>query len=423
MGRVVYHKGECDLFVKHRVKFQNVEDSTAVCAQLDCITPLRVLLAKESDPERWNAEISVMEDHRSERSGNSFWNADQKNVVEFLRNQCGLKDRCSEEQIHQVIGILDVNAFEARTTSGYSVRGLYPKLAIMAHSCVPNVVHSIHPSKEYRLTARAAVDVEEGSKLYTTYTYTLSGTLVRQAALKSTKYFTCQCKRCSDATELGTHFSSLKCQKCDNGVIVSSNPIDEEAEWHCTHCEYKLKGATMVKAIQVMQAEIDELAYMEYGPERLEKFEQVFKKYRSVLHPLHFIMTSIRHSLIELYGRIPGYMMQELPDILLERKIELCKDILRVLDVFEPGKSRSRAMLLYELHAPIVVMAQSEYAQGTLDGEPLKNRLKEAIALLEESSEILKWEDPTSPEGILANVAKTSLVQLRQSMEIANLGK
>lgn len=172
-----------------------------------------------------------------------------------------------------------------------------------------------------------------------------------------------------------------------------------------------------------MQAEIDELAYMEYGPERLESFERVFKKFRSVLHPLHFINTSIRHSLIELYGRIPGYMMQELPDILLERKIELCKDILRVIDVFEPGKSRSRAMLLYELHAPIVVLAQSEYAHGSLDGEPLKKRLQEAIALLEESSEILKWEDPTTPEGILANVAKQSMVQLRQSMEIANLGK
>ncbi|EDS26607.1 conserved hypothetical protein [Culex quinquefasciatus] len=420
---VVYHKAECDLFVKNKVKFQNVDDSTAGCVQLDCITPLRVLLAKEADPERWNAEISRMQDHREERRGSTFWDADQKNVVEFLRSECGLKDRCSEELIQQVIGILEVNAFEARTSSGYTIRGLYPKLAIMAHSCVPNVVHSIHPSKDYRLTARTAIDVEEGSKLYTTYTYTLSGTMVRQAALKSTKYFTCQCKRCLDPTELGTHFSSLKCQKCDNGVIVSSKPTDEEAEWHCTHCEYKLKGAAMAKAIQVMQAEIDELAYMEYGPERLESFERVFKKYRSVLHPLHFINTSIRNSLIELYGRIPGYMMPELPDILLERKIELCKDILRVNDVFEPGKSRSRAMLLYELHAPIVVLAQSEYAHGSLDGEPLKKRLQEAIALLEESSEILKWEDPTTPEGILANVAKQSMVQLRQSMEIANLGK
>lgn len=150
VGKVVYHKAECDLFVKHKVKFQNVEDSTAGCVQLDCITPLRVLLAKEADPERWNAEINVMEDHRAERVGSAYWNTDQKNVVEFLRGQCGLKDRCSEELIQQVIGILDVNAFEAQTSSGYAVRGLYPKLAIMAHSCVPNVVHSIHPSKDYR---------------------------------------------------------------------------------------------------------------------------------------------------------------------------------------------------------------------------------------------------------------------------------
>ncbi|KAL1398667.1 hypothetical protein pipiens_008785 [Culex pipiens pipiens] len=411
----VYHKAECELFAKHGVKFQNVEDSSEACVQLDCITPLRVLLAKEANPDRWNAEIVMMEDHRAERDGNAFWKADQSNVVAFLRDSCGLKDRCSEELIQKAIGILDVNAFEAHTCS---LRGLYPKMGIMAHSCVTNVAHTVHPSKGYRLIARAAVEIEEGAMLCTTYTHLLAGIRTRQAELQRTKYFTCQCKRCLDPTELGIHFSSMKCQKCDNGLVESTKPTDEEAEWKCTHCEHKLKGALIAKAIQVMQAEIDELAYMEYGPERLGSFERVFKKYRSLLHPLHFINTSIRHSLIELYGRIPGYMMPELPDILLERKIELCKDILRVIDVFEPGKSRSRAMLLYELHAPIVVLAQSEFSQGSLGGEPLKKRLQEAVQLLEECTEMLEWEDPTTPEGTLADVAKQSLVQLKRTVQV-----
>lgn len=76
-----------------------------------------------------------------------------------------------------------------------------------------------------RLIGRVAIDIPEGEKLYTVYTYTLNGTSTRQAALKSSKYFTCRCPRCLDPTELGTHFSSLKCQKCDNGLIVSSNPL------------------------------------------------------------------------------------------------------------------------------------------------------------------------------------------------------
>lgn len=147
---IVYHKKECELFVKNKVKFLNVEDSTARCLQLDCITPLRVLFAKEDHPERWNAEISVMEFHHDARKDDAIWKQDQQNIVRYLRELCGLKDRFPEELIQQVIGILEVNAFEARTRNGYGVRGLYPKLAIMAHSCVPNVVHSIHPSNDYR---------------------------------------------------------------------------------------------------------------------------------------------------------------------------------------------------------------------------------------------------------------------------------
>jgi hypothetical protein len=34
--------------------------------------------------------------------------------------------------------------------------------------------------------------------------------------------------------------------------------------------------------------------------------------------------------------------LDDLPDILLERKIEICKDILSVADVTEPGLSRLR---------------------------------------------------------------------------------
>ncbi|XP_050101373.1 SET domain-containing protein SmydA-8 [Anopheles aquasalis] len=413
-----YHGAECAVFAEKRVRFQSVEDSTAGCVQLDCITPLRMLLAKEANPERWEREIAPMEYHDDKRREGANWKVDDHNIVSFLRNACGLADRFSVELIQQVIGVLDVNAFEGRTCNGYSVRGLYPQLAIMAHSCVPNVVHSIHPSEAFRLEARVAVDVAEGEKLYTTYTYTLTGTVARQAILKASKFFTCMCPRCVDPTELGTHFSSLLCNKCVGGIIISSNPLDENAEWKCGDCGFKTSGAAVQKAILTMHNELDELACLEYDAGRLEAYEGLYKKFRSVLHPRHFINTSIRHSLIELYGRIPGYEMVELPDVLLERKVDLCRDVLRVLDVVEPGLSRSRAMVLYELHAPLIMLAQSAFGRGEekRDGKTLKQQLEEAAAILEECGSILEWEDPTSPEGILSNVAKQSLLQLRQSI-------
>ncbi|XP_053674864.1 SET domain-containing protein SmydA-8 [Anopheles nili] len=417
--RLPYHGPECEVFAASRVRFRCVDDSTAGCVQLDCVTPLRVLLAKEADEARWNREIEPMEYHDGERRESANWKVDEHNIVAFLRGPCGLAERFSVELVQRAIGLLDVNAFEGRTSNGYSLRGLYPRLAVMAHSCVPNVVHLIHPSDGFRLEARVAVDVPEGEKLYTTYTYTLTGTIARQSILKVSKFFTCHCNRCLDPTELGTHFSTLLCSKCSGGFITSSNPLDENAEWKCAQCEFKTSGAAVQKAVLTMHNEIDELACLEYDGGRLEAYERVYKKYRSVLHPMHFINTSIRHSLIELYGRIPGYEMAELPDMLLERKVALCRDILRVLDVFEPGKSRARAMVLYELHAPLIMLAQSAFTRGedNRDGKSLKEQLTDAAQILDECGSILEWEDPATPEGILANVAKQSLVQLRQSID------
>lgn len=60
---------------------------------------------------------------------------------------------------------------------------------------------------------------------YTSYTYTLSGTSARQSHLKLGKYFTCHCERCLDPTELQTYFSSLICNKCNGGLISSTDSL------------------------------------------------------------------------------------------------------------------------------------------------------------------------------------------------------
>lgn len=281
-----------------------------------------------------------------------------------------------------------------------------------------------------RLIARTAIDVEEGGKLYTSYTFAQDPTHYRQTTLKDSKYFSCQCERCLDPTELGTYFSSLKCRKCNKGSMVSSKPTgnyywryntlnlirstisDEEAEWHCTSCDRVLEADAMAIVTKVMQDDVGKIVYMESGTERLESYEQAFTKYSAVLEPLHYLLTSIRQSLIELYGRVPEYRLHELSDAKLERKIALCKDIMRVLDVFEPGKTRSRAIVLYEQHAPIVVLSQSLLDQGKIDIDTMKVRFEEVVVMLEECAEILEWEDPATPEGTLANLVKESIVKL-----------
>ncbi|XP_061386995.1 SET domain-containing protein SmydA-8 [Musca vetustissima] len=412
------HEGECKIFAEANVRFAGNVGEDGICAQLDCITPLRVLLAKEAYPERWEKEVAPMEYHDKERRANTeIWHADLVNIAQYLRGPCKLAERFSEDLIMQVVGILEVNAFEGRTLQGHTFRALYPITGILSHNCVPNTMRSIYPSEDYRIRLRAMVDLEPGQQLQHSYSYTLNGTAQRQEHLKAGKYFTCDCKRCKDPTELGTNFSTFKCSKCEDGWLLCRDPLDTRTEWKCTLCEFKTSNDAVQKALTVIQAEVADVQAMPMSGERLQETEKLLKKYRVVLHPLHNIQISLKQNLIEMYGRVQGYEMVELPDVLLERKEEICRQVLRVLNVFEPGLSRTKATILYELHVPIVLLAKSGFIAGVLGGDKLKEKLEEAIAVLKECVETLQHEDQQSHEGVLGLVAKQAMEQLMQSVE------
>lgn len=111
---------------------------------------IRVLLAKEANPDVWNNVISKLEHHAEVRRNTESWNADNVNIVGYLHGPCKLKERFSEELIQQACGLLEVNAFEAKTAKGHKVRGVFTNASFWAHSCVPNTAHSVHPSDDFK---------------------------------------------------------------------------------------------------------------------------------------------------------------------------------------------------------------------------------------------------------------------------------
>lgn len=44
----------------------------------------------------------------------------------------------------------------------------------------------------------------------------------------------------------------------------------------------------------------------------------------------------------QLYGRVTEFELDDLPDVVLEHKVDMCRLVLSVLDVIEPGLSRAR---------------------------------------------------------------------------------
>ena len=411
---------ECQIFARANEKF-NVqaaleETNENGVPQLECITPLRLLLETEKNPERWNKEVKNMEAHNKIRSQKEHWKSDHVNVVEYLRKQVKL-DRFSEEFIQTICGILEINTFEIRTRKGYSARALYPTVALMNHSCVSNTCHSISPS-DYRIRLRTTVQVPPGGELYGSYTHSLLPTMLRREHLLEGKYFACACPRCSDPTELGTHMSSLKCNKCDNGIVMSLDSLDPDSLWKCTHCEFTTSGPAVRKVLHIIQAEVDAVETISGadGADAIQEREKVIKKYHSVLHPRHAFLTMLRHSLTQMYGRVDEYLLDDLPDVVLEHKIDMCRLLLQVLDVIEPGYSRIRGMTLYELHAPLLFTAKTQWNAGVIDEAALKSKMIEASNILKEAATILCLEPPDTPEGEIGLVAKESLIELEQSI-------
>lgn len=85
-----------------------------------------------------------------------------------------------------------------------------------------------------------------GSHISSMYTHPLWGTQQRQDHLKSTKYFSCRCRRCGDPTEFGTYLSALKClapaadRKICGGAQLPVSPLDQAAGWRCENCPTSL---------------------------------------------------------------------------------------------------------------------------------------------------------------------------------------
>ncbi|KAG7208615.1 hypothetical protein KM043_014822 [Ampulex compressa] len=411
---------ECQIFTAANEKF-NV--STALeetnengVPQLECITPLRLLLESEKNPDRWNKEIKDMEAHNKIRSQKPHWKSDHVNIVEYLRKRLKL-DRFSEDRIQTACGILEINTFEIRTAKGYTARALYPTVALMNHSCVSNTCHSVSPT-DYRIRLRTTVKVHEGNELYGSYTHSLLPTMSRREHLLEGKHFACACPRCSDPTELGTHMSSMKCNKCDNGIVLPLDSLDPDSAWKCTHCEFSTSGQAVRKVFNIIQAEVDAVEAISGadGADAIEARETVMRKYRSVLHPRHAFNTMLRHSLTQMYGRVEEYLLDDLPDVVLEHKVDMCRSLLQVLDTVEPGYSRIRGMTLYELHAPLLFLAKGQWNAGTVEEAGLKTRMIEALMILKEAATILCFEPADTPEGQIGIVAKESVVQLEQSI-------
>lgn len=192
---------------------------------------------------------------------------------------------------------------------------------------------------------------------------------------------------------------------------------DSDAEWHCMKCPFKTPGSAVQTVITTIESEINQLQQLETSIENIKLCENVLKKYSKILHSNHFLIINMKENLIDMYGcQLSSKIDNDfITAECLERKIELCRDVLKVLDVIQPGLNRARAMIMYEIFTSMGAVLKKNWSS-------LPNRsqhIEQTKTLLGDILKIMQWEDESSLEQYLADICKKIAEDLQASEQFS----
>ncbi|CAG0896557.1 unnamed protein product [Darwinula stevensoni] len=316
------------------------------------VTILRAVILK-LDPvfkAKWE-KLSSLESHLDKVQESKMYAKRRNMIVKPLRELVG-DPHFPEEEIQRVCSIFDINAFEIHCSQGH-IYGLYPTASLMEHSCIPNTYHTF--DRDFNMVLRAAEPIAKGSHITAIYTRMLEGTMNRRRMLKEFRFFECSCPRCADPLELGSYFSAVRCGKCPSGYLLPQDPLEREPTWVCESCEYQASNKVISRILRPLE---EDLVPLERSQPTVDACEAYLKKYGSVVHPNHYLLFSVLHSLSQLYGRSPGRPLHKLTAAELSRKEDICRHMIQVADILDPGISLLRGVTLYELQATLFEKAR-----------------------------------------------------------------
>lgn len=361
------HQKECQIFSKVEPRLK-VEDFSTPSPIYWCITAIRLLVLRETDPIKYGIVTRMMDHNEEHAAKKSNWKLYKENVVDFLRERCGLAERFSEEEIFHVLGVLDVNSVRVNANipggsnaGGSSAGGhaLYPMTALMSHSCVANTKTVLQP--DFTCETWTTLPIPKGEEITKQYINPMETTAMRRSKLKSGWYFDCICQRCSDPTENEAYVSATRCLRCQNGIIAPQRPLEgDSSEWLCDLCPHSSNGTAVNKLNEYFLSKIE-------MPEvfmSVDAMEQLLEKASKLFHSNHYILTLLRVKLNAAYNRLASKMIEDqeeadreaglepkfrqIPTEVYMRRKELLDDVQRVIDLVEPGLTRRRGLSLFE---------------------------------------------------------------------------
>jgi len=314
----------------------------------------------------------------------------------------------SEEEVIDILCILDTNTFQVLSPgSARTLAGLYLRVSLLNHSCVTNC--RLIFRSDSCLQVRASLEIKRGQQVNISYTPPFFSVIARNNILHRGKQFLCFCPRCEDPSELGTNLSSVRCEAgdCEKllGVYQHTGAFSED--WECSQCKrrinYQQYAALDAKYLGI-QTRLDK--------ENVEEMKDILRKHSDSLSPCHALIMETKQHLAAALGRVDGYRLDQLSEQDTDLKISISYDLLRTLDVLEPGMSKSRGITLLDLAE---VRIRKILRNNNL--QLVYNQLLEVEKELSEANDILKYEDEKALEGNVAKKARLDLVEIRNYLQ------
>lgn len=282
---------------------------------------------------------------------------------------------CDTATLHRVCGIIESNALNVTLEHQLEIGGVYAEASRLEHSCMPNCLYNIEPAGQLRLTMLAGRDIRSGERLSVMRTHMLWGTQMRHEHLLASRYVVCACARCTDPTELGTYVSALRCigdenAECAAGSMLPVDAQDPATEWRCDACPMRCDNEQIAFVLANIADEVDGLL-LRRETVTVTEVETLIGKLTQLLHPQHYHLVALRHSMVQMYGSHKGYEAHRLSVEQLRTKVDMCEELLRLLDVLDPHAIRLAlyiGIVLYEMHAAVVELERRRQREALAEG-------------------------------------------------------
>jgi len=353
------HNKECNLLI-------GVDENN-----LKIIAVLRLLLLRESDSDNWK-NIDTLRDHDVDRRQDVCeWNMFQHDVVDVIKSRIKVKD----ELIHHLIGILSINSvtINFREERIYG-RALYPLLSLVNHSCTSNARYTVNP-KDFSVVLRARRKILEGEEITISYIPPFIGQPRRRMEISNEWYFTCRCPRCVDPTEFGTFVSALKCNSCNEGLVLPHSS-EEGSVWRCRFCSNPYEEEMVVESIEKLEEQLEKISNS--GP-AIEKYEEFIKGNSKILAMKHYLILSAQRNIVELLVEKKTRRRED-----CKKLMRLSKSYLGTMSRLDPGYTRWRGDMLSRYNMAQLEMLKMDLDENIIDRNQFAKKSEEVWSSMAE---------------------------------------